>query len=749
MNDESSPAVALSLVHPAVETTEVGVVRFSVPAMDTDEFSTVVKKAKNRSELLLTLGVLERVHLLHGTEGDFRAKVERLACGDRHLNGFSGDSLLRKYYAFMRAGCSWRVLVKGWKAPSQQPAEFVEFIRGLIEQNPRSAEAALTKFREELWPDDTVSIPGYGTWREWFRATYPAHPEPVKFPRIWPQGWSIRNLKNYGPTKAEKKIYQQGIGAAHSYLLTLRRDPSKLRPMEWIVIDDFQLDVMCTFRGDAEKGIKPQVAYAGGLLAMCVGTRKKLAWLWGPMIERPVPQPDGTTKMVRSYVRAIDVQALIYTVFRNNGLPDYDVTIICETRSATISPALELMLSTTFGGRIRVKRTSLINHKTLTNGYCEGGGTPWEKGWIESEFNYLWNKMADLPGYKGSNERLNAPGDHDAKVAAASKFLEQGKGKLNLPPEIVDHIATGFLSVEELDRAFAFVIERSEMRTKHRFLGFDTVTDYVWSKPALPAPAGIDPHGPNSFRTLALLTKQEQTIMIPEERKESAIERWEKLSAANPRAKLNSGVLALFLLSPNKATWRNHAVTFTRDKQGFSYVDDAGLMADVLEGTELLAYVDPASPGSALITRLDGAQIGVLRMLGNSPRGVDVTDPEAMAEARARRAAIVNRVLATVRNRPLHVATNQKLLADRQHSEAIVAAYTQATTSLPVAEKIAVAQGRAGAVQHERTELARSVQRTADKLSTEDVSDFLASEQPATPAQPAPAEASETMRDYL
>lgn len=700
---------ALALNTSVVETRPAppaGPARFSVPLADNDEFSLL--KPKWRHQLTLTLRVLERAHELRAG-GDFVRATDRLAVSYSHLNGFSGASIRRKYAAYIASGCSWRSLVKDYKAPSKQPPAFVEFLKGLIEQNSRSVAAAIHKLRDEIWPSG-AEIPGYGSWMTFFRSTHPELAVPERFPGVWPQGWHPDNLRRYGPSRAERKLFGQGAAAAHGHLPVIRRDPSKLRPMEWIVIDDFQLDVMCVFAGDPARGLKAQTAYVGGLMAMCVGTRKKLARLFAPMVVREEEQKDGTVKQVRSSVRAMDVQALLYTIFRDHGLPDYDVTILCENAAAKIAPELELMLSTVFEGRIKVRRTSLIEHKTLANGFVESGGTPWEKGWIESEFNYLWNQLAPTKGYKGSNERLNGPADLADKLKYAAKFLGSGdKAKdLNLPPEVVNELRLPFLNEEQLGQAFDLVVARSERRTRHRLLGFDTVTEFRWANPKLPAPAGIDPVGPNTFLALGALTPAQQLQMVPEERKESPLERWERLSAAHPRAGLREHTLALFLLTPNRAVWRNHAVSFTRKPHGgFSYLDDDGLMADVAERTEVLAYVDMDAPASAYVTHLDGRPIGVLRMIGGGARGVDITDDAAMAEARARRAKIVNAVLAKVRGR--HEAENEQLAADRVHNETVVAAYREAAAGVPKAEQIAAARGEAAAEQAARKAEARDV----------------------------------------
>lgn len=697
---------ALALMPTAdAETALARPLSFSVPLIDNDEFSKL--KPKRRLEVQQTLRVLERMHAMR-TEPHYAAAVKQLARSYTHLKGFGASSLHRKYAAYVAAG-DWRSLVKGYAPPSKQPEAFADFVRGLIEQNRGEVLAALQQLREEIWPSGT-EVPGYGTWQDFFRAQWPQLDVPQHFPRVWPTGWSERNLRRYGPTQAEIKLFDGGLAAAHGNLPKIVRDTHKLRPMERIVIDDFQLDVMCKFTGVPEQGLKPQIAYVGGLMAMCVGTRRHLAKLFGPMIDREVEQKDGTTKVVRTSIKQIDVQALLYTVFRNNGIPqDYDVLIVCETRTATISPALEMMLRSLFGGRIRVSRTSLIEHKTLTNGFVETGGTPWEKGWIESDFNYLWKRLKRLPGYKGSNERLNAPGDLAAKLKLAAKFLGQGKGELNLPPEIVAELPLPFMNESELETAFDFVIDLAERRTNHRFNGFDTITDFYWPNPALPAPEGIDPVEANSFRALAVLTKQQQALMVNKERKESTVERWERLIAQHPPAAVSDRSLALFLLTPNAAKWRNHAVSFSRNKVAYSYVDvDGVLPPDLADGTELLAYVDFNAPAAAVISREDGNVLGVLRMLGDSSRGVDITDEAAVKAARAKRAEIVNRVLSRVRARPLHQATNAQLAADAQRRDEIVAAYQGETAHLPEAEQIATAIGAKRAEAEQQSKVVRT-----------------------------------------
>lgn len=720
----------------------VGAPSFSVPVADLGEFGEL--KPKWRQEIVQTLGVLKLAHAIRVRGGyAWVSGTMQLASSHRHIKGMSAPRIRAKYKAYIESGGDWRALVKGYKSPGGLPPQFISYLKALIEQSPRGAAAAIAHLRDELWPSGTVSIPGYGTWSEWFAATWPDQPLPKRFPRVYPAGWHPDNLARHKSSRAARALMQQGIAHAHNFLPKLKRDTSELRPMEIVVIDDFELDHAGTFPGEPALGIKAQVCPAGGLLAKCVGTRKTLARLLGPRPLRDVRQPDGTIKQVRWNVRALDVQALLYAVFRDHGLPDYDVTILCETKSATISPATEQFLLIAFGGRVRVQRTSLIEHRTLANGFVESGGTPWEKGWIESDFNFNWNQLAlRLDGWKGSNQRLNGPANHAAKELHVMRFLgadEAGK-KFNLPPEIITLLRLPFPSQETMLQALDEVLAAGDRRTRHRFNGFDKVTEYRWKNPALPAPEGIDAHAPNPIEALAVLSPEEQELlMVPEQRSESPLERWHRLSLDHPRRELSSAVLALFLLTPNKAVWRNHAVTFTRDKAGYSYVDEKGLLANVPERTELLAYVDFTDPAAAMVTHLDGRPVGVLRMLGDSPRGVDITDADAMDQARAQRRRVLENILKELRERPLHQETDARQVADNAHNEHVVATYRAGMAEIPQAEQIAAARGNAAARTASENAEAKAVQHTVKRAAAKITADDAAALGGTASAAPAPA----------
>lgn len=696
-------------------TTLAAPLQFSVPLDDLAEFAALPEA--RRVEVQTTLRLLERIHDLRGP-GSLDTACATVAATSRHLmRGCSKQSLRRKYETFLGSideehpSGNWRTQVAGYKGPCTLPAEFVQHARRLAEDNHRSMAEAWELLRLQ-WREGH-QIPGYGTWVQHYMALYPERPLPKKWPRgFYPQGWSKRNLYRYAPSKGARTLALRGLAAAKRFFPSVKRDPSGLRPMEWIVIDDFELDCLCVFPGDGRT--PAQISPVAGLLAKCVGTRRNLHWGIGARILREEKQKDGSVKQIRSGIRRVDVQVLLHDLFAKYGLPEYEVTIICENATAAISPELELSLQTLFEGRVKIERTNLIDHKTLGNGFTEHGGCPWEKGWVESAFNHLWNIMGNMPGYKGSNQRLNAPGDLDAKIAYTKLLLGQGERALNLPPEKIALLRLPFPSPEAVERAFAWAVAQQDQRTEHKYLGFERVTEFLLEEGGAPRP----------FNELALLPPSAQQQVITVQRPEAPIERWSRLAHATQFRPVPAAVLALLLLTPKRVTYRNHAVTFAHDKLGYTYVDEAGtVLRGVPEGTEFLGYFDPANPGELHLADLKGAYAGTLRRFGGHRGMVDARDQAAISEMAGVATTIRNRTLAEVRER--HADQDAQLAQDKAHNDAIVAAHRAETAGLTTAQRIALAAGDNAAREHTRRQAeARAARPVSTAASSRGLADL-------------------------
>jgi hypothetical protein len=666
---------------------------FTLPLADLAEFSALAER--RRVEVQLALRLLARVDALRAQGATLTQAVATVAAAAKHQAvGCSAPTLLRKFYAYAAAR-DWRALVNHYKGPNTQPAEFIQEVKRVAELNQRSIAEALEQLRER-WAAGEV-IPGYGTWIDLYLSRHPDRALPKVWPRgFFPDGWSPRNLQRYGPKKGARTLYQRGLAAAKKHFPSVTRDPSQLRPLELIAIDDFELDCYCVFAGDAEN--KPAVSRVAGLLAIDVGTRRKLHWGMGQRLEREERAPDGTVRTVRTGISRLDVQLFLQSLFSKFGLPDYPITLLVENAAAAISPELALSISTLFDGRVRIERTGLIEHRTLTNGFTERGGKPWEKGWIESAFNSLWNKLGAMKGYKGSIARLNGPANMEAKLAMTKILLGHGERSLNLAPAEIAQLRLPFPNLAECERAFAWACELCDRRTQHRYLGFTVITEYLLEQDGEPQP----------FEALALMPEGTLHTALPVERMESSQERWDRLVCAVKFTALDPAVLAVFLLTPLRVAYRNSAITFVRNKKGHTYVDQTGaVLADIAEGTEFLGYLDPQNPEHLHITQLNGARTGTLTRLGGKTGLVDVRDKAACAAAGAVVATLVNREISALRER--HADEDVALAADKAHNAAIVAAHREASAGLSVAAKIAHASGDLAAKAYERQQRERAV----------------------------------------
>src|SRR5690606_2116692 len=118
------------------------------------------------------------------------------------------------------------------------------------------------------------------------------------------------------------------------------------RPLELIVIDDFETDIIVQAR-NPETG-RYELVTCTGLLALDVATRRRVGFGLKPRFK-------GDDDRRQAITRA-DVLGLLFAAFTEFGLPTaWGCTILCENGGAAISTDAELMLQTLFG--VQVART--------------------------------------------------------------------------------------------------------------------------------------------------------------------------------------------------------------------------------------------------------------------------------------------------------------------------------------------------------------------------------------------------------
>ncbi|MBX3736715.1 MAG: hypothetical protein KF715_08505 [Candidatus Didemnitutus sp.] len=579
----------------------------------------------------LKIGEQERVkellNVFDAVRKDTRGVVKALrivSLENTSRDGWSYGNLKTLYYAWVEAGFDWRVLARGYSNEQKLRPELVEWLRTAALREHRSKRQAIFKLYA-LWREGKP-VAGYGTWREWYATTYPERDVPKTFPGITPPGWKPSNLYRYFPSKVQHTLATKGRTAISGMIPKLQRDPSELRFLELITIDDFETDVLVKVGRD--------VVPVRGLLAIDVATRTHLAVGFKPRLRKE----DGK----RMSITHEDMQTLLPGLFAWGVPANYPMTILVENAAAAISSELEAALDLHFGGQVRIERTGMLNYKTIANGFVERSGKPQEKGWIESFFNAWWNVLGSLPGQKGSRYD-NAPGDLEAKV----KYFKQ-IAAYECSDERFAQFRVPFMSFDEAVTAFTAGLQMLEQRTQHKMLGFEEVTEW-----RLPGEA-LQP-----VEQLATLSPAQQLTVQFETRMQSPVERRAKLLAGAKFLRVPEPVLALLSFSAKRVTVKNHKVTFTIRGQGYTFAQAGSDIGRTQNGKEIVAYYDERTMAAIYCFGLEGNYLGTLAQLGGA---AGIKDTEALSAAAERIREFVSEEI----ERP----TRHLMAADRAQADA-------------------------------------------------------------------------------
>jgi hypothetical protein len=700
--------------------------------------------------------VKELMTVMIEVEGDPAGVVktlQRIARQNHGRPGWAFTTLRTKYYAWLDAGRDWQALATHYRRETSLPAEFTEFLRTMVLREHRSCKQAIHRVRE-LWREGRP-VPGYGTWREWFAQTYPHRAVPRHFAGDYPQGWGKTNLYDRIPSRPQRTLATRGRGAAEKLLPHIQRDPSELRFLELVTIDDFECDVKCIHGRE--------VVRVRGILAIDVATRTHLAVGFKPRIKGEEGQ--------RISITLADMQGLLRSIFSAWGVPaGHPMTLLVENAAAAVSSELEAALDLFFNGQVRVSRTGILSYKTAANGFIEKGGRPNEKGWIESYFNLMHNRAGNLPGQKGSRYD-NTPGDLEAKEKYVKKLAAY-----ECDDETFRQFRVPFLSFDELVSAYEQVFHWMDNRTDHKLLGFDPVMEWRLGPGDLPKPI-------ESLNQLTPDEQEEQVEILPP-RMESPVERREKLRRGAAFVKVPEPVLALLAFTAKKTEVKKDSrVTFTLRDTGYTYAPvaaDDGLRtrtgAALAGGEKITAYFDEDTMARIYCFTAQGGYLGTLSRLGGP---VSIKDPAAISAAAAAVAKYINaEIEGPVRE--LLAGDRAGAEADRAYNAALVereglekAKPRRLSDTLADDRYGAGAADRFGAALHaaraigasahcaeERAALARRRREQAARITPEDTRNFLGiagDEEPDAPAETnAPgltaneaAAGEETLGDYL
>lgn len=615
--------------------------RYAIPPDDMVEFGLLGLGEQERIKYLLTLFAKMEA-------GGIFPMSKTLGFQHRNARGYSAGNLRAFYYRWKDKG--WKGIVRRYTNGSDPlPPAFVQHFKALCENNARSMLQARALIMRDWMAGK--SIPGYGTWREWFFTQFPTADIPDVCPS-YPEGWSKSNLYASQPTKAQRAAKTRGQAAMKLEMPSIIRDTSNLKPLQLVVIDDFEIDQLC-FYWDRETGVR-RICQMTGIAAMDVATRRILH-----VILKPRLVDDKGKK--QSITRA-EVSLLLYQIFKDHGVPKHGMAIMAENAAAAVRTEVELTFKNLFGGRVAVTRTGVLDSAVLAAGFKDSGGKPWLKGWIESFFNLMHNVAAGLTvGQKGASYQLK-PASLEEMTRVTERLIGTGDRDARLSDAQLARAKIPFQSSAELCEIYTRVFRICEERTDHQMIGFRDINEWRRTRAESYRP----------WHEFDQLTEAEQLAVTDfQSRKESPLERWNALYPRIERATVEPYVLMMLLLTPKTGKINGHKITFDHHGKGYTWIISprSKLAEAVRTGTKVLVYFDPANASIAHVARMDGRYLGEVKRFGP----VDIVNKDEVNEAEKVLAQLYAEVLATVRERPLHVEENARLEEATAINEALVA----------------------------------------------------------------------------
>lgn len=677
---------------------------FAVPEEDIAEYQALPDSVRADVDDGLTL-----FEIIHAAAKVSPACKEAAA---RHPDrrGFSFDSLRRKYYSYVETG-DWRVLVDharvsrhGVEAEKQVklPKDFIDYLKGLFQSNQRKSEPAI-RLVYRLWRRGE-SVPGYGTWQEWFLAEHEFHPLPAECPPELPRGWSKGNLRRYIPEDAELALARRGIAAARQQLPHIIMTREGLRPLELIMFDDVRTDFKILVKGFAAP------VELNLLVAMDVATGMILRYGLRPAIIR---SEDGK----RDRLKLHDMKHLLAGMLLMWGAPKhYKTHLLFENAVATVQDATADAIRELSCGQIEVQKTMMIQGTALFGGYKDKTfGNPQGKGPLESTFNLLHNEAAFLPGQTGRRydegpAELQGRTDENKALEKVSRFLTpHDRARLKRP----------FLNAEDARVVVTDIFRQMINRGDHAMEGFKLVGEWRF-KDFEPwrlegeLPSGID---------MALVQWRNPA------RLETPFERWNRLVAevggAGAFQKLHPGAIMRLYDGHIKKTIDNSEICMKEKNETFVYriADVQHARLPLQNEMDVLVYFDPQDRSVIHLTDGKGG------FLGSIPRtrGARRLDKAAMKENMEKQRARLNELRDTVSDRMPHVVENH--LAALEDNNAILEEAKRNQEAIELAPDL-------GSPQLPTPKIASDLLRA--KLQAQVQGRQIAAQDPTTPINPVP-----------
>lgn len=383
----------------------------AIPARDLGEFDSLALRNQQRiTRLLEAFAVIDSAPSLS-------LGYSKAAAAFGGPRGFSASTLRRLHTDFRRAGSDWRVLIDRaleWHPADKLPEAFLREVQRRADANQRSVESALKSLRSD-WTLGRP-VPGYGTWRDWWRRQHPHRSIPAH-PPGHPNGWSTRNLRRKLDSSKFRSVAQkQGLTAAKKFRPGLRQSRVGCPVGHIVQFDDLEHDFFVNDFGH-QQAVRPLELFAHDYAAA-------YKTFWG--CKPKWIDDEGVTKKLTGDMMRLIVAGHFYT---HGYHPEVGTICVAEHGTAVFTDEMCSILHAATDGMITVSESGFDGrapHAGLYHGRWKG--QPGHKASLESSNNLVHNVTASLPGQTGPSvdrrpENLHGLLKHNAQLMEARKWL--------------------------------------------------------------------------------------------------------------------------------------------------------------------------------------------------------------------------------------------------------------------------------------------------------------------------------------
>ena len=577
------------------------IIRCGIPDHDQGEFASL--QDHQRWEVLDLLDIFRDA----STTPSWRSELMAVASRNEGRPGWSFKSLERKYYA-LRDTRDWRSLINKSKlcggSKTKLTKKVIDYWHGLYNAAMRSGKSAWLRLCNNYRNGEMI---GDENWRtEWQRNPALCHePMPSKCPpgMPLPDAWSYHNIMRYKPNEVETVAARKGRHAAKKFVSQVHTTRANLPVGAQYEFDDMWHNVEVYIPGDP-KPVRPLE-----LACIDISSAMKVALGLKPRKTDPI-----TGK--RENLREGDMRYIVAHVLCNIGYHPDGCILFVEGGTATLRDQMQKLLHELSGGKITVSKSGVDRTVMMGKWGYDSKGNPDHKSHIESSHNLYQNRLDSLPGYTGSNSRLDKPEDHQSLMRVVDKMLA---AQCQLPPDLAERLRFPILDWTTFSDVVHEIYEQIAWSNDHSLEGWHNRTERQFKL----HPADIW-HSESAFFGLPKTKQAELAPLIAG----ANITRQARLSRAQVWAQGQADLIRLpdyaaFLICGEDLAApcncpANGEITFVdRDKDQAPMIynigrctDANGNRVDLKEGKQYLWMINPFDTRTVFVSDTYGSYIG-------------------------------------------------------------------------------------------------------------------------------------------